>query len=359
MGVVLLVFTAVSPDVHADCTSPSVMSAEEAIEALNNLRSDGCLGGNACTTPLCVRINTFVKKWCGENQALFCAPTSPSPEIFPEAKGLVLDLRKEAENLPSKGAAAPQLLGMMGRWNDVFHNIGKTPVSGARITEWDTGGMRLFPDTVYMVDVERLFAERCAAPEVCRESLDSVREVYTATGLTQRILGVLAGSDVEGARKRIERLDARWHAYHNETRAIFPWEILINGWLIHRPAVRGFTEPPERQILFLHPSAGLGYRSSGDDRLQEAIILDVIGLYWWKWGGEKEAEVEWPMGLSLAASYDGLEPSYGVMAHFPKNWSLGVVSDRHGDLSLLLSVDFGNFVTEKKSAVEKLRNKFD
>jgi len=345
--------------VAADCTPPAVTNADEATAALSDLRTDGCLGGNECTAPLCTKVGTFVGKWCEKNTGEFCRPAALSAELFSEAKELVGEVKEKAESLPANGTAVPQLRGMMGRWDGIFGTIGTKPLSGTRMTEWDTGGMRLFPDTVYMIDVEKALATECVTAERCQKSFDSAREVYTEAALTHRVLAVMAGADVQDVFKRLKQLDARWHAYHNETRAIYPWELLLNGYLVHESKLKGFAEPPNRQILFLHPSAGLEYRFSGDDRLQEAILLDVIGLYWWKWGGEQEAEVTRPIGLAISASYDGVDPSYGATAHFPKNWALGVGADRHGKISVTLSIDFGNFLINKKNAVDKLSKKFE
>jgi hypothetical protein len=343
----------------ADCTPPPVADGDSASAALSDLRADGCLGGEACSAPLCAKVGAFVEKWCGKGQGEFCRPQPISADFFNQAQDLIGELRDRGEALPADGTAVSQLRGMLARWDGTFAAIGHAPVSGARLTEWDTGGMRLFPDTVYALDLEEAFAASCGKPDLCQKSFDSARESYTEAALTHRVLAVLAGAEVQDVFKRLATLDARWHAYHNGTRAIYPWELLANGYLVHESQVKGFAEPPDRQILLLHPSAGMEYRFSGGDRLQEAIQLDVAGLYWWHWGGELDAELKFPLGLALAVSYDGVEPSYGVTAHFPKNWSLGVGVDRHSKVSLQLSLDFGNFLMDKTSSVDKLREKFE
>jgi hypothetical protein len=359
LGIILVVAMLAVPAVAVDCTPPPITNADAATEALNNLRGDGCLGGNACTEPLCADVQTFVEKWCGRDTGAFCRPSALSAALFSEAKELIKDVRDKGESLPANGTAVPQLRGMLARWDGTFSTIGTTPVNGARLTEWETGGMRLFPDTLYMIDIEETFPRECGTPERCQKSFASVRDVYTEAALTHRVLALLAGADVQDAFDRLKILDARWHAYHNETRAIYPWELLVNGYLVHESQDKGFAEPPNRQILFLHPSAGLEYRFSENDRMQEALLLDVIGFYWWKWGGENETEVKRPLGFAVAAWYDGVEPSYGVTAHFPKNWSFGVGADRHGKVSLALSVDFGNYLLEKSHAVDSLKTKFE
>jgi hypothetical protein len=342
----------------ADCTPPAVQKAEEATAALDDLRSVGCLGGVACSAELCKKIQSFTEKWCVKDTGEFCKLKTIDKALFSEAGELLGALEGKVESLPPNGTAVPQLRGMMGRWQDAFKSIETRPVGGTRITEWDTGGMRLFPDTIYMIDMEKAFAASCGTPAECRGALDSAREAYTEAALTHRVLAVLAGGDVQQAFEHIKQLDARWHAYHNDTRAIYPWEMCANGYLVHESPVKGFAEPPNKQILFLHPSAGFEYRFSGNDRLQEAILLDVIGFYRWRWGGKEEAEIKRPWGLAVAASYDGVEPSYGVTAHFPKNWSLGVGVDRHGKVSLSLNADFGNYLLNKKKSVDKLKDKF-
>jgi hypothetical protein len=128
--------------------------------------------------------------------------------------------------------------------------------------------------------------------------------------------------------------------------------------MFYIPRQEGFSEPPTSQILFLHPSVALAYRDSEDDKLQEALGLDLIGFYRWRWGGKNEAGVTKPFGLTLTMAWDGEDLSYGVSVHLPKNWSVGVVTNGNGNVSALLSMDLGNYLLDKKKSVDKLRQKF-
>ena len=56
----------------------------------------------------------------------------------------------------------------------------------------------------------------------------------------------------------------------------------------------------------------MGYDDGQDDKMQKAILLDLIGRY----------------RISLAMSWSGGDLGYGVAVHLPRNWAIGVTPNR-------------------------------
>jgi len=352
MVVVSLWICAVPVVGAADCSRPTVSTSEQASGELDRLRGELCLGDRACTTILCQQIGELENRWGGKETA---------PELFSEAAGLFRQIRASATKLPEQGAGVPQLTGMLVRWNDALAGVSKANDSGSisRSTtdEWKPKGLKLFSGTTYQIDFDATFADLCSAPAPCQEAFDSATDSFSHTVMVHRVLSVLIGSDMRRLGSYLDTLDKRWQAYHNETRAIFPWELMVNGYF-YKSRQAGFGEPPTSQILLLHPSAGLEYRDDTNDKLKPAILLDVIGFYHWKWGGSSNAEVSWPYGLALAMAWDGEDFSYGITLHLPRNWSLGVTTDFDGHVMAIFSVDLGNFLMNKQKSVSELRQQF-
>ncbi len=352
LNIALLVMLLPAVAFAQDCIPSAVSTADEAIEQLDILREDQCLGDRNCKTILCIRITEFEKNWV---EAPF------SQENITEAADLIRTIRQESYTLPDQGVGKAQLLGMFEEWNSLITAVGEMK-DGSQITdsvtlEWKPDVLILFSGTDYKINLEETFNDLCVTAAQCQETFTSATKVYGHSIMMHRILKMLITSDLAEFGKYLERLDQRWRTFHNTSRAIYPWELWFNG-LYYRPRQEGFSEPPQSQILLLHPSAGLAFQEfKDDDKLQEAIIVDVVGFYRWKWGGRNEAEVKKPFGLALTTSWDGDDISYGASVHLPKNWSVGVVSTDDGDISVLLSLDFGNFIMDKNKSVNNLRQK--
>lgn len=352
MVVICLWIGTVPMVVAADCSRHTVTTSEQASGELDRLRSELCLGDRTCTTTLCQQIGEFENRWGDKETSL---------ELFSEAAGLFRQIRASAGKLPEQGAGVPQLTGMLVRWNDTLAGVSKAADSGSvsRSTtdEWKPKRLKLFSGTTYQIDYDATFADLCSAPAPCQEAFDAATDSFSHTVMVHRVLSVLIGSDMRRLGSYLDTLDKRWQAYHNESRAILPWELYVNG-LFYTPRQTGFGEPSTSQILLFHPSAGLEYRDDTDDKLKPAILLDVLGFYHWKWGGKTGTEVSRPHGLALAMAWDGDDVSYGLTVHLPRNWSLGVTTDFDGHVMATFSVDLANFLMNKQKSVNALRQQF-
>ena len=105
------------------------------------------------------------------------------------------------------------------------------------------------------------------------------------------------------------------------------------------------------------------YQDAGDGDLEEALVLELVGFYRWRWGGDDEATMKKPFGASLIATWTGpSDLGYGVMIHLPKNWSLGVTRREIAGIdetTYLLSVDLGKFLVDERRLREDLIGKLE
>lgn len=335
-----------------ECARGTVTTAEEATERVNLLREDLCLGDQNCDSALCQKIAQLERTWNGK---------AAEQELVVQAAQIFREIRRSAAQLPSQGVGVAQLQGMLETWGSILSALGERPdaatIEASYTREWKPSVLRLFSGTEFQLDLEDSFETLCTSERQCQLAFESATEVYAHSTMVHRLLKLLIANQVEALGHYLETLDKRWHAFHNDSRGIYPWELLVNGWY-YSPRQEGFSPPPSSQILLLHPSVGFAYRDSEQDKLSEVLVLDLAGLYWWKWGGQHSAEIVKPLGLALSASWDGDKVGYGLSAHFPKNWSLSVVSDDDGDISVLLSLDLANYLTNKKQRVDELREKF-
>jgi hypothetical protein len=178
------------------------------------------------------------------------------------------------------------------------------------------------------------------------------------SALIARTLDTATVDQLKEFDKYIHQQDARWTAFHNKSLAVLPWELAFNN-LFYRSANAGFSGPPNYQWLLFHPSAALAYDTRQSNKFQPALLLDVIGRYQWKWGGNNTSDITKPYGIALAISWHGNGPGYGLAVHLPQNWSIGLTSSHssHGgsQVQLIVSTEVARFVTDKERNVQDLR----
>jgi hypothetical protein len=150
-----------------------------------------------------------------------------------------------------------------------------------------------------------------------------------ATRRTVCWLGSAASDVVEQYRKDAESLVdvalakrvKRWDNFMNRGYSMLPHELLINGWL-----PRKTLEPPSKQLILAHPSAGTMIVASSVKTLRDSHREDVLTLE--------------PIGMVV---YNGDRSRYGgasLLLTFPNARGLGVGGMLH--LSQLGHVAFVN-----------------
>lgn len=335
------------------CARPAVANAEQALGELDLLRSDQCLGGDKCTSTLCRAVSGFEERW----------KDKPVTELtLRDARGVFETIRAGADALPAAGLAVPELRRMFATWSPALGGAGSVSQERLRALEtkqWEPegGDFRLFARNAdAQIVIADQFASRCAqGAAACSAALSEAADVVTHSLLVHRVLRVALDADTVLA-PYFDRLRKRWAAYNNESRAIYPWELAANARLLKGPT-EGFVEPPDRQLLLLHPGAGMTYkpgRGGEESETRGVITLDVVGMYRWTWGGADGTQITGTSGWSIAAGWDGRRVGYGVGLHFSDNRSAYLMRDRDGRTMLVVSLDLGNYLRDKEASVREL-----
>lgn len=343
-------FGSVGTALAADCTRPQVQNADQAMQKLDSLRRDQCLGGTACTSAICARVAEFESAWKDKK---------PTDATYRDTGTVFSAIRASADQLPANGMGVAQLQHMFSRWATALGGTG--PITQAAVgkretKQWEVEppDYRIFARTPDALVVETELQKRCTSPEACTAALAQVSDVIERSLLVHRTLTVALGAD-DVLGPYFDNLRARWSAYNNASRAIYPWELALNGYLLDVPK-EGFVEPPSSQVLLLHPGAGMMYQKENSE-VRGAITLDVIGFYSWQWAGPQRTEIRNESGWSIAAGWDGERAGYGLGLHFSGNRSLYILRDKDAKVMIAFSIDFGNYLLDKKSALDDIRER--
>ena len=178
--------------------------------------------------------------------------------------------------------------------------------------------------------------------------------VYTLGDLVYRALSTVTEDKIADVGKMLKTYDERWTAFHTKSLAVLPWELVVNN-LRYRSAAHGFSGPPDYQWLFLHPSAAILYDARQNDKLQPAVLLDLIGRYQWTWGGPNQSDINRPWGVAVAMSWHGSSPGYGLSLHLPRNWSAAVTRTADHKWQFIVSAEFAQFITDQKKNIDETR----
>jgi hypothetical protein len=318
--------------------------ADAAIETFMNGLDFGCFGGDGCTTALCAAVARFEE---------LVEPDELRRETVVVA-GLVQDF---AMAVPRDDALAP-MHAEFQRWRPLGPLVleqreAEIPaLVGSTDNIWVVSDGKLFRgrpagSPPAEIDLLAIIDAGCAVPgPACRAGFDLAADAATAVNLQRRIVARLSLPERVELADKARRADARWGAYFRSGRSQLPWELLLNSRLHERDRdALTIDGPPNAQWILLHPSLGATYTANRDDDIQQAIVLELVGYYAWRWGSEDEAEVRRPLGGSLVLSFDGDDdPALGAMIHLPRNWSIGGTIDRDENVSVLLSLDVAKLI---------------
>jgi hypothetical protein len=330
------------------CAIPVVTTSDEAVDEFDGLLRNQCLGGDACQTGECKLVENLEE-----------ADSRPEHEASERVSIVLQELRAKALDLNETQLGVAQLRGMLDRWD--IPALGDSDESlFAQVTtsttrEWQGSRFELFQHTPFELNLEDSLNE-CQTADQCQADLKSAADVYSLSVLIHRTLTTATQDKIADVGKMLKQFDQRWTTFHTESRAVFPWELIVNN-LMYESAEAGFSGPPNYQWLVLHPSVGLAYDDSQEDELQEAILVDIVGRYQWRWGGKDDAEITRPWGVALAVSWSGEDPGYGLSVHLPRNWSIGVTRDRNENTLLIVSVEFAQYITDKRKNVDDIRER--
>ncbi len=346
--VLLLVFTG-RADAQGACPAfDQVDPADDPIGAFDDLLGQAAMGGGGCDSDLCRAIDS----WEG---------TDASREKTEQAVRLLDQIRESALALPPDLPGVATLQRHLVEWQQL---MARADILTLPTSVWAPANFVLFPNRRgEEVDFEQEFQQRCPdSVSQCQAVFETSACVYTHAVLQRRVLLEMLQEDREETVAYLHRLNNRWQTFNSGGRALFPWELGVNSVVHNRQfSQRGFVEPPRYQISLLHPSVALEYQDSSEGELDEALVLELLGFYRWRWGGDDAATMTRPFGVSAIASWTGAdELGYGVMIHLPKNWSFGVTRREiagKDETTYLLSVDLGKFLVDERKLREKLIGK--
>ncbi len=153
--------------------------------------------------------------------------------------------------------------------------------------------------------------------------------------------------------QELDEINGQWDTYRKNSINLYLWELLtFNEWL-YTPSANGFNPPADYQYLFLHPTFAISYQDYRENKLNDTLLIDIIGFFDWK----GENFIKKPYGISLSTAYDGNDWGYGINARvWNENISFAVMQNRKNKTYLVFSIDFANFIMDKKSQVVKFRD---
>lgn len=209
------------------------------------------------------------------------------------------------------------------------------------------------------INLGKIIDEGCTTAGACERVLRGDAEVVIHSSMIQIIAGTLLQDLRQDAATHIDMLDKRWGNYFGASRFQYPWELAINDQRFKTNGRAGFVSPPEDQIIFMHPSAGVRYNAQSATKFDPTLVLELLGMYRWHWEGAEPKEL---IGGSLIMTWANQagerSPGWGAMAHFQKSYSVGFThhaSPTGSKTSLLLSVDLAKLFEDKAAVTKKLK----
>lgn len=345
--------------------------ATDVIAALEEGADGACYGKVLCRdADLCERIAEVEKK-APDADADQQTVKAAFQEQLAEAPGLLAEIRHLATVVVRD---FPRLQTLKDKF-DLWQNYGEMIINGVdreqrlRIGETEDSWPKDSGATVRVFDGEELdifdLIEKACDEDsnACRNQYDFGRAYFELTRLQKRVLNIVSRPDRQAFLTKLRQVNARWDRFFDQGRSLgvlFPWELYANSLLYDATRdPEAFEGPPNQQIILLHPSIGVHFEPDAEDQIAQTIVLELLGYYRWSWGGEDGAEMRWPFGGSLIMSFDGQDdPNYGIMAHLPKNWSIGATIDDDSDVAVLLSIDLAKAIQDNNLVRRVLTNGF-
>lgn len=348
---VFLIAFAASGHTQEACpdTSP-VQNDQDVFIAFDTLLSNGALGGASCDTALCGRVKQWEDRPAGDAKVT-------------QSASLLEDIRTAAMALPIDVAGVVNVQGRFAEWEILL--LTNDDVALLPTAVWQPAQMELFSGHPDAVNFEENLADACGDDGTvgdCRTTFDVSTCAYSLASMQRRVLFELLEEERRATVDYLDLLNRRWASFNTGGRSLFPWELGINGWWYGRKHdTRGFVEPPSMQIVIAHPSIAIDYANAESGGMEEALVLEVLGWYRWRWGDDSSA-IERPFGASVIATWTGGQGDvgYGVMVHLPKNWSIGVTRREilgEDETTVLVSVDLGKLIAKENGLRNELFEK--
>lgn len=357
---------AAAEDLVLNCAAAApanVSATADPASELDELLQLGKLGGKACEQPLCKDVQAWKADLVQSRKTE--ADKQARAELEQRAGELLSRVYRSFNQIPDVAGVTDKAEAVFKRWQLPPGTTGEE-IDRRPIGVWRRAGHTMFSGTPEQIALDQLYARQCSDDKVggCPQLFSASACVLAHAQLQLTILDAFLADNREAFAAYLQNLDARWQAYRNEGRSLYPWEIALNEWLLWDYSdAAGFSEPPREQLVFLHPDPALRYAagSSSDDRLREAVTLEVIGFDRWKPGREGSGLLRSWTGLSVIAAWAGEDaPSWGLMTHWQPNLGVGLSYGSGGGdsrLFLLVTADLGKFLTDPAALRERLAEK--
>ena len=352
-GLLLAILFALASPVQAqDCadqTAPA--NGQAAFAKLALLEAGGCLGGEADRSTIATVVASVLRR------KPVIAADAPIGSPYADAFDLLL-AHTLGPHTAGDLALFSELARQLGATRDALGTF-KTPAVATswQITQGEVG--------VVAGSLQQRVDSACAkggAP--CTATFDSVREAMRIIGLARRTLNVEASPILRAQLDATTLRLKKWGHYFDTVRSQYVWELKINSWLMRdtRPqnaagVSQGFRDVPSNQWMVLHPSVSFEFNKGAADgqKLEPAVVIDVIGYNVWKWrddGGMGRA-----VGGSLIATIgdkaSGHYVGWGGMLHINHTYSAGYTIRRGGEKAFLLTADVAKLWTKVPQPVRE------
>lgn len=198
-----------------------------------------------------------------------------------------------------------------------------------------------------------------ACGDRCRDRYESSVYSLAFIGFMSKVAATSNAQSAEAYVKNHENRYKRWNAYLDVEQFQYPWELSAN-FCLHESSLKGFRkvqclipvlggiktrklldnasrvgfkEAPSWRAIFLHPEVGisLGNNQADGDEIEPSLIVEWIGLSWWRWnnldGGGFDSDKPFkcplslcPVGASLSTAFvdlpDNEDIGHGVSLRF-------------------------------------------
>jgi hypothetical protein len=181
----------------------------------------------------------------------------------------------------------------------------------------------------------------------CGQANELAKALWWITGEFRALSNTLNQQDKAASMVFNERLNQQWRSYKDDTIKLWPQEVFLNS-LVYQPEERGLSKPPSFKLLTLRPSLGLSYLSDDDHPIQPTLNVDLLGIYWWKYGGDGGVTAQPGRGLSASLVWDGNEPAYGVTYHHNPKWSATIAHSDENDVVISISFQLAHWLLRKR-----------
>lgn len=171
--------------------------------------------------------------------------------------------------------------------------------------------------------------------------------VWRRSELVRSVIDIWKGVARDDSVRRIRESEIRWDQFSSKvTSDQFPWETIINGWLIEGT----IATPPRIQFRILHPIAVLSYAKE-EGVYDEEIGIEVFGLR--NYG--EQYDPEWGLSVfALLESGSATDTGWGVSLS-RKNFTFAVVAQdtlaKQDDSKILLGYNLASLFENKKNAL--------